>query len=147
MLPQVSARGAGAGGGSPRRSRARPPAPTGDPGREEVRRLVYALRWFGPEAPVTLAKLRQVPGLEGVVTALHDVPAGVAWTREGVAERAALLAAHGLTWTAVESIPVSEEIKTAGPSRDEHVAAWADSLRAVAAAGVRTVCYNFMPVL
>ena len=108
--------------------------------------MVYTLRWFGPEDPVTLAKLRQVPGLEGVVTALHDVPAGVAWTREGVAERAALLAAHGLTWTAVESIPVSEEIKTAGPSRDEHVAAWADSLRAVAAAGVRTVCYNFMPV-
>lgn len=146
MLPQVSPRGAAAGGGSPRRSRARRPAPTSDPGREEVRRLVYTLRWFGPEDPVTLAKLRQVPGLDGVVTALHDVPAGVAWTREGVAERAALLAAHGLTWTAVESIPVSEEIKTAGPSRDEHVAAWADSLRAVAAAGVRTVCYNFMPV-
>ncbi|HZW28669.1 MAG TPA: mannonate dehydratase, partial [Trueperaceae bacterium] len=85
-------------------------------------------------------------GLDGVVTALHDVPAGVAWTPEAVRERAELLAAHGLRWLVVESIPVSEEVKTAGPRRDEHVEAWAASLRAVAAAGVTTVCYNFMPV-
>src|SRR5690606_41668446 len=117
MLPQVSPRGAAAGGGSPRRSRARRPAPTSDPGREEVRRLVYTLRWFGPEDPVTLAKLRQVPGLEGVVPALHDVPAGVAWTREGVAGRAGLLAAHRLTWPARESLPVSRGIEPAGPAR------------------------------
>jgi mannonate dehydratase len=108
--------------------------------------LVYTLRWFGPEDPVTLDKVRQVPGLDGVVTALHDVPAGVAWTPEAVRERAELLAAHGLRWLVVESIPVSEEVKTAGPRRDEHVEAWAASLRAVAAAGVTTVCYNFMPV-
>lgn len=108
--------------------------------------MVYTLRWFGPEDPVTLDKVRQVPGLDGVVTALHDVPAGVAWTPEAVRERAELLAAHGLRWLVVESIPVSEEVKTAGPRRDEHVEAWAASLRAVAAAGVTTVCYNFMPV-
>jgi mannonate dehydratase len=108
--------------------------------------LVYTLRWFGPEDPVTLDKVRQVPGVGGVVTALHDVPAGVAWTPEAVRERAELLAAHGLRWLVVESIPVSEEVKTAGPRRDEHVEAWAASLRAVAAAGVTTVCYNFMPV-
>jgi len=106
----------------------------------------YTMRWFGSEDPVALASLRQVPGLDGVVTALSDVPAGVAWSRELVAERAALLAEHGLTWLVVESIPVSEEIKTAGPLRDAHVEAWCESLRQVAAAGVRTVCYNFMPV-
>ena len=108
--------------------------------------MIYTLRWFGPQDPVTLPKLRQVPGLDGVVTALSDVPAGVAWSAEQVAEHADLLAAHGLRWTVVESIPVSEEIKTAGPLRDAHVEAWAQSLEAVAAAGVKTVCYNFMPV-
>lgn len=106
----------------------------------------WTLRWFGPHDPVPLAHLRQVPGLDGVVTALADVPAGVAWTPAQVAERVALLAAHGLRWSVVESIPVSEDVKTGGPDRDAHVAAWAASLRAVAAAGVRTVCYNFMPV-
>lgn len=108
--------------------------------------MIYTLRWFGPEDPVTLAKLRQVPGLDGVVTALHDVPAGVAWTAGQVEERVRLLAGHGLKWTVAESIPVSEEIKTAGPQRDAHVEAWCESLRAIAAVGVKTVCYNFMPV-
>lgn len=106
----------------------------------------WTLRWFGPHDPVPLAHLRQVPGLDGVVTALADVPAGVAWTPAQVAANAARLEAHGLRWTVVESIPVSEAIKTGGPDRDDHVAAWAASLRAVADAGITTVCYNFMPV-
>ena len=108
--------------------------------------MIYTLRWFGPEDPVTLPKLRQVPGLDGVVTALHDVPAGVAWTAAQVEERVRLLAEHGLKWLVAESIPVSEEIKTAGAQRDAHVEAWCQSLEAVAAVGVKTVCYNFMPV-
>ncbi len=106
----------------------------------------WTLRWFGPHDPVPLAHLRQVPGLDGVVTALADVPAGVAWTRDQVAERVALLATHGLRWNVVESIPVSEDIKTGGPDRDAHVDAWIASLRAVADAGIATICYNFMPV-
>lgn len=106
----------------------------------------WTLRWFGPHDPVPLAHLRQVPGLDGVVTALTDVAAGVAWTPDKVAERVDLLAAHGLRWSVVESIPVSEAIKTGGPERDAHVEAWIASLRAVAEAGVGTVCYNFMPV-
>lgn len=108
--------------------------------------MKYTMRWFGPEDPVALASLRQVPGLDGVVTAISDVPAGVAWTPAQVQARAALLAEHGLAWTVVESIPVSEDIKTDGPDRDAHVEAWAQSLRVVAAAGITTVCYNFMPV-
>jgi mannonate dehydratase len=108
--------------------------------------MIWTLRWFGPDDPVTLARIRQVPALDGVVTALHDVPAGVAWSSEAIAAHAALLAEHGLRWTVVESIPVSEAIKTGGEERDEHVEAWAQTLRRVAAAGVRTVCYNFMPV-
>jgi mannonate dehydratase len=107
----------------------------------------WTLRWFGPHDPVPLAHLRQVPGLDGVVTALTDVPAGTPWTRAQVAAHAARLAEHGLRWRVVESIPVSEAIKTGGPERDDHVAAWAESLRTIAEAGVTTVCYNFMPVL
>lgn len=108
--------------------------------------MKYTMRWFGPEDPVAPASLRQVAGLDGVVTALSDVAAGVAWTADQVQARSELLAEHGLDWSVVESIPVSEDIKTAGPARDAHVEAWAQSLRVVAAAGVSTVCYNFMPV-
>src|SRR5690606_4055483 len=103
MWQQVSARAA----------RAAPP-------RLGARPLVYTLRWFGPEDPVTLDRVRQVPGLDGIVTALHDVPAGSPWTPEAVGERVRLLAEHGLRWVVAESVPVSEEIKTAGPKRDEH---------------------------
>src|SRR5690606_35533638 len=106
----------------------------------------YTMRWFGEEDPVSLSSLRQVPGLDGVVTALAEVPAGTAWSRELIDERVRLLTDHGLSWLVVESIPVSEEIKTASHLRDAHVEAWAQSLRQVAAVGVTTVCYNFMPV-
>jgi mannonate dehydratase len=108
--------------------------------------MIWTLRWFGPEDPVTLPALRQVAGLDGIVTALHDLPAGTLWTPAAIAERARLLGDHGLRWLVAESLPVSEAIKTAAPERDAHVEAWAESLRNLAAAGVRTVCYNFMPV-
>jgi mannonate dehydratase len=104
-------------------------------------------RWFGPPDPVTLAEVRQT-GAKGVVSALHHVPSGEAWTAEDVSARKAEIEAAGLTWDVVESIPVSEAVKTrTGPWRG-HVYAWADSLRALAEArGPRVICYNFMPVL
>jgi mannonate dehydratase len=104
-------------------------------------------RWFGPADPIRLAEVRQT-GARGIVSALHHVPSGVAWTREDVAARKAEIEAAGLTWDVIESIPVAETIKTrTGPWR-AHVAAWIDSLRAVAEAdGPRVICYNFMPVL
>ena len=108
--------------------------------------MIFTLRWFGPDDPVTLASLRQLPGLDGLVTALNDVPAGAVWTPAAIAARQHALAEHGFAWTVVESLPVSEAIKLAGPERDEHVAAWCESLHNLAAAGVRTICYNFMPV-
>ncbi len=108
--------------------------------------MIFTLRWFGPDDPVTLTSLRQVPGLDGLVTALPEVPAGAVWTPTMIAARQQGLAEHGFAWTVVESLPVSEAIKLAGAERDEHVAAWCDSLRNLAAAGIRTVCYNFMPV-
>jgi mannonate dehydratase len=104
-------------------------------------------RWFGPPDPITLAEVRQT-GAKGIVSALHHVPSGTAWTAEEVAERKAMIEAAGLTWDVIESIPMSEPIKTrTGPWR-AHIGAWIDSLRAVAdAGGPRVICYNFMPVL
>ncbi len=104
-------------------------------------------RWFGPPDPIKLAEVRQT-GAVGIVSALHHVPSGVAWDVREVAERKAEIEAAGLSWDVIESIPMSEPIKTqTGPWRD-HIDAWIESLRAVAAAdGPRVICYNFMPVL
>ncbi|SHJ49912.1 mannonate dehydratase [Palleronia salina] len=109
-------------------------------------------RWFGPKDQVSPADMAQA-GVEGVVSALHHVPTGTAWSSDEIARRQNEIAHHpdgrptGLAWEVVESIPVSEDIKRqSGPWR-EHVAAWKQSLEALAAAGIETVCYNFMPVL
>lgn len=104
-------------------------------------------RWFGPPDPITLAEVRQT-GAAGIVSALHHVPSGIAWDTDEVAVRKAEIEAAGLTWDVIESIPVSEAIKTRSGPWQAHLAAWQDSLRAVAAAdGPRVICYNFMPVL
>ena len=110
-----------------------------------------AWRWFGPKDPVTLEDIRQV-GADEIVTALHEVPIGVAWTAEGVAERKALIARtpagrKPLNWTVVESIPVHDDIKRGVPGHQPYVDAWIASLEALAANDIRIVCYNFMPVL
>ncbi len=103
-------------------------------------------RWFGPADPITLADIRQT-GATGVVTALHEVPNDVAWTVDAVRVRKAEIEAAGLTWSVVESIPVTESIKRGDAGRDAAIDVWTASLRAVAEAGIDVVCYNFMPVL
>lgn len=103
-------------------------------------------RWFGPDDRVTLSDARQA-GAEGIVTALHDVPPGAPWAADAIAARKAAVAAAGLTWDVVESLPVSEAVRTGAPEAEAHVDAWIASARALAAAGIRVVCYNFMPVL
>ncbi len=103
-------------------------------------------RWFGPSDPVTLADIRQA-GATGVVTALHDIANGDVWPSERIAARKAEIEAAGLEWTVVESIPVHEDIKTGAPGWERLAEAWAASLANLAANGIRTICYNFMPVL
>ncbi|HEY1942292.1 MAG TPA: mannonate dehydratase [Roseiarcus sp.] len=108
-------------------------------------------RWFGPSDPVTLDHARQA-GATDIVSALHGVAPGVAWTREQVEERRAIIedgpsGRTPLRWSVVESIPVADEIKRKGGAARGAIDAWIASLEAVAAGGPRIVCYNFMPVL
>ncbi|MGI4952438.1 MAG: mannonate dehydratase [Janthinobacterium lividum] len=106
-------------------------------------------RWWGPADLITLADICQV-GATGIVTALHDVPAGVAWTREAIEERRRVIEADaslGLRWSVVESVPVHESIKLAEEGAAPLYEAYRETLRNLGAAGIRTVCYNFMPVL
>lgn len=103
-------------------------------------------RWYGPDDPVTLERIRQIPAVPDIVSALHEVPAGTAWKREAVIEYRDRIRAAGFDWTVVESIPVPESVKLQSEGCDAAVEAWCETLEALAAAGVRVVCYNFMPV-
>ncbi|WP_312490628.1 mannonate dehydratase [Sphingomonas sp.] len=108
--------------------------------------MTQAMRWFGPNDPVPLAHIRQA-GATQVVTALHHIPNGVVWPRDEIAAHRAAIEASGLAWTTVESVPVHEAIKTAGPDRDQLLDHYAQTLRHLAAEGITTVTYNFMPLL
>ena len=103
-------------------------------------------RWFGPDDPVLLHHIKQA-GATGIVSALHHIYRGEAWPLEEVLKRRDQIVAAGFEWSVVESIPVHNSIKLRnGPYRD-YIAAWKDTLAAVAKAGVKVVCYNFMPVV
>jgi len=103
-------------------------------------------RWFGPNDKVTLDMLRQI-GVEGIVTSLHSVPIGEIWTVEAIRAVQENIASHGMRWSVVESLPVSEEIKYAGPGRDRLIENYKVSLAHLGQCGIHTVCYNFMPVI
>lgn len=112
----------------------------------------HTWRWFGPKDRVSIDDMLQA-GVRGVVTALHHVPTGTVWTPEEIARRQAEIAAmadgapSGLRWEVVESLPVSEAIKTQTGDWREHVANWITSMRHLRDAGIEVLCYNFMPVL
>lgn len=103
-------------------------------------------RWFGKKDKITLDMLRQI-GVEGIVTALHEVPNGEIWTLDAIEDLKNYIESFGLRWSVVESLPVSESIKYAGPERDQLIMNYKASLANLGKAGVKTVCYNFMPVI
>ncbi len=103
-------------------------------------------RWFGPNDKITLQMLRQI-GVEGIVTALHDMPNGEVWTTEKITELRDYIERHGLRWSVVESLPVCESIKYGGPDRDLLIENYKQSLANLGRCGIHTICYNFMPVL
>ncbi|MDR2466308.1 MAG: mannonate dehydratase [Prevotellaceae bacterium] len=103
-------------------------------------------RWFGKKDKITLPMLRQI-GVEGIVTALHDVPNGEIWTLDAILDLKKHIEDAGLRWSVVESLPVSEAIKYAGDDCEQLLANYEISLENLGKAGVTTVCYNFMPVI
>lgn len=105
-----------------------------------------SFRWFGPGDPVPLSFIRQA-GATAVFTSLHDIPYGEPWPREAIRERKALVEAAGLHWNVVESVPVHEDLKTGRGDLPRLLANYLASLRHLADEGIRTVIYNFMPVL
>ena len=103
-------------------------------------------RWFGRKDRITLDMLRQI-GVEGIVTSLHDVPNGEIWTSEAIEEVKSYIESFGLRWSVVESLPVSESIKYGGPDRDRLIENYKVSLANLGKTGIKTVVYNFMPVI
>jgi mannonate dehydratase len=103
-------------------------------------------RWFGPADPVPLAHIRQA-GAASVFTSLHQIPYGELWPRDAIRERREMLEAAGLRWSVVESVPVHEDIKTGRGDLEKLFRNYRETLRNLAAEGITTVIYNFMPVL
>src|SRR5213596_2087301 len=108
--------------------------------------MYMTFRWFGPTDPIPLAHIRQIPGVQGVVSALYDVPVGDAWPKGRVARLQDDIAEAGLQLTVVESIPVHEDIKPGRATRDRLIANYCESVRTMGELGVQVLCYNFMPV-
>lgn len=103
-------------------------------------------RWFGRGDKITLDMLRQI-GVQGIVTALHHIPNGEVWPLAEIEEQKAYIESFGLCWSVVESLPVSEAIKYGGPNRNQLIDNYIESLENLGRAGIKIVCYNFMPVI
>ncbi len=108
--------------------------------------MKLTFRWYGDSDPVTLEQIRQIPAMAGIVSAVYDVPAGEVWPAESIEALSRKAAAQGLTFQVVESVPVPEEIKLGGPDASRCIANYCETLRRLGKAGVKVVCYNFMPV-
>ncbi len=108
--------------------------------------MKMTFRWYGKDDPVTLTDIRQIPGMQGIVTAIYDIPVGEVWPREAIKALKTTIEAAGLSFEVVESVPVHEDIKLGKPDRDQLIDNYCETLKNLGAEGIKVVCYNFMPV-
>ncbi|MDR1629279.1 MAG: mannonate dehydratase [Oscillospiraceae bacterium] len=108
--------------------------------------MKLTFRWYGDDDPVTLNQIRQIPTMTGIVSAVYDVPAGEVWSRESIAAIKSKAAAEALEFEVVESVPVHEEIKLGAPGAARLIDNYCENVRRLGEAGVKVICYNFMPV-
>ena len=111
-----------------------------------MKELKMTFRWYGENDPVSLEYISQIPGMTGVVSAVYDVAPGKEWSAESIDKVKKAANSHGLAFEVVESVPVHEDIKLGKPSRDEYIEVYRRNIKKLAAAGVKVICYNFMPV-
>ena len=108
--------------------------------------MKMSFRWYGESDPVSLDYIRQIPGMHGIVSAVYDVPVGEVWPIDKIQALKARIEARGLAFDVIESVPVHEDIKLGKPSRDRLIANYQQTIRNLAACGLKVICYNFMPV-
>ena len=108
--------------------------------------MKMTFRWYGEGDSIPLSYIRQIPAVEGVVTAVYDVPVGEVWEMGKILRLKALCEKENLTFEVIESVPVHEDIKLGKPTRDRYIANYAETIRNLGKAGVKCICYNFMPV-
>ena len=108
--------------------------------------MQMTFRWYGEDDPVTLQKIKQIPGVTGIVSAIYDIPVGEVWPLERIQKLKSTIEAEGLSLSVIESVPVHEDIKTGDGERDRYIENYCETLRNLSKAGIDCVCYNFMPV-
>ncbi len=108
--------------------------------------MKMTFRWYGEKDSIPLSYIRQIPGMSGVVTAVYDVPVGEVWEMDKILRLKSLCDEKGLEMEVIESVPVHEDIKLGLPTRDRYIANYATTIRNLGKAGVKCICYNFMPV-
>ena len=108
--------------------------------------MKLSFRWYGKEDKITPQMIRQIPGMHSIVTAVYDVAVGEVWSRESIADLKKRTEDAGLAFEVIESVPVHEDIKLGKPTRDRYIENYCENIRRLGDAGVKCICYNFMPV-
>ncbi|MGL4254630.1 MAG: mannonate dehydratase [Fusobacteriaceae bacterium] len=108
--------------------------------------MKMTFRWYGDDDKVSLDNIRQIPGMYGIVSAIYDIPVGDIWPMEKIVELKEKIESKGLKFEVVESVPVHEDIKLGLPTRDKYIKNYCENIKNLSKAGIKVICYNFMPV-
>lgn len=108
--------------------------------------MKMSFRWYGEDDAVTLQKIKQIPNMSTIVTAIYDVPVGEVWSEESIGALKAQVENAGLNFEVIESVPVHEDIKLGKETRTKYIENYKENIRRLGKAGIKVICYNFMPV-